>query len=141
LVEDHAITRSGLTALLESEEDFYVCGMADNAADALLRIAKLEPAIIISDIGLRNSNGLELMEKLMVLCPQVPVLAVSGHQESSYAERALRAGARGYLSKQQVAEKIVPAIRTILKGGIYRDDPVQENLPEEAARSPRPTQR
>jgi DNA-binding NarL/FixJ family response regulator len=119
LVEDHAITRSGLTALLESEDDFYVCGVADNARDALLRIAKLEPAIIVSDITLRSGNGLELMEKLMWLCPRVPILAVSGHAENIYAERALRAGARGYLEKQQAADKIVPAIRAILKGEIY----------------------
>ncbi|MEO6567612.1 MAG: response regulator transcription factor [Opitutaceae bacterium] len=122
VVEDHAITRMALSALINAEEDLYVCGEADSAADALVRIAKLEPAAVIADITLRSGNGIELMQKLIVLCPGVPVLAISGHDENVFGERALQAGARGYLAKSAGAEKIIPALRTILSGQIYRPD-------------------
>ena len=119
LVEDHPITRTAMTALVNMEEDFYICGEADNAVDALARIAKLEPAAVVTDITLRSSNGIELMKKLMILCPGVPVLAVSGQDENVFASQAFRAGARGYLAKGAGAEKIIPALRTILAGEIY----------------------
>ena len=123
VVEDHAITRMALTALVNGEEDLYVCGEADSATDALVRIAKLEPAAVIADITLRSGNGIELMQKLIVLCPGVPVLAISGHDENIFGERAMQAGARGYLAKGAGAEKIVPAIRAILRGELYPGDP------------------
>jgi DNA-binding NarL/FixJ family response regulator len=122
VVEDHAITRMALGALVNAEEDLYVCGEADSAADALLRIAKLEPAAVIADITLRSGNGIELMQKLIVLCPGVPVLAISGHDENVFGERALHAGARGYLAKGAGAEKVIPALRAILRGEIYAGD-------------------
>jgi DNA-binding NarL/FixJ family response regulator len=128
IVEDHPITRAGLAALIDTEEDLYICGDADNAADALTRIAKLEPAVVVSDITLRTSNGIDLMSKLMLLCPGVPILAISGHDENLYAEPAIQAGARGYLTKADAARKIVPAIRSILSGEIYLSAPMKEKL-------------
>ncbi|MEO7413708.1 MAG: response regulator transcription factor [Opitutaceae bacterium] len=129
VVEDHAITRLALVALINDEADLYVCGEADSATDALVRIAKLEPAAVIADITLRSGNGIELMQKLILLCPGVPVLAISGHDENVFGERALQAGARGYLAKGAGAEKIVPAIRTILSGQIYRPDQLKQKNP------------
>lgn len=116
LVEDHPITRTALAALLNLDDDFYICGEADNAVDALTRIAKLEPAAVVTDISLRSSNGIELIKKLMILCPEVPVLAISGQDEKTIATQAISAGARGYLAKGSGAEKIVPALRIILAG-------------------------
>ena len=131
VVEDHAITRMALGALVNAEEDLYVCGEADSATDALVRIAKLEPAAVIADITLRSGNGIELMQKLIVLCPGVPVLAISGHDENVFGERALQAGACGYLAKSAGAEKIIPALRAILSGQIYRpDDPKAKTAPK-----------
>jgi DNA-binding NarL/FixJ family response regulator len=127
IVEDHAITRAGLTGLIDLEEDLYVCGGADNATDALLRIAKLEPAVVVTDITLRSSNGLELMKNLMKLCPNVPILAVSGHEEMIYGEPAIRAGARGFLSKA-TSDQIVHALRTLLRGEIYLSAKLREKL-------------
>jgi DNA-binding NarL/FixJ family response regulator len=133
LVEDHPATRAGLAALVDNQGDLYICGGADNAPDALLRIAKLEPSVVVTDITLRTSNGLELMTNLMKLCPTVPVLAISGHDENVYAEPALRAGARGYLSKESV-DQIVPAIRTVLAGEIYLSARLRQKLYGESGR-------
>lgn len=128
LVEDHPTTRMALAALVNLEGDLYICGDADNARDALNRIAKLEPAAVVTDITLRTSNGIELMKNLMKLCPNVPVLAVSGHEEDLYGEEAMRAGARGYLSKSDAAEKIVVAIRTILAGEVFVSELLKRKL-------------
>jgi DNA-binding NarL/FixJ family response regulator len=128
LVEDHPITRTAMAALVNLEDDFYICGEADNAADALIRIAKLEPAAILADITLRSGNGIDLMKKLLLLCPGVPILAVSGQDENVFAAQAIEAGARGYLTKGSGAEKIVPALRTILAGEVYLSGRLKDQL-------------
>jgi DNA-binding NarL/FixJ family response regulator len=128
LVEDHPITQAGLAALIARESDLFVCGEADSAPAALDQIARLKPSIVISDIALKTSNGLELMKNLVVLCPEVPILVMSMHDESLYAERAIRAGARGYIMKREAADKILPAIRAILAGDFYLSDQMKGKL-------------
>jgi DNA-binding NarL/FixJ family response regulator len=128
LVEDHPITQAGLAALIGREDDLFICGEADSAPAALDQIAKLKPSIVISDIALKTSNGIELMKNLMALCPEVPILVMSMHDESLYAERAIRAGARGYIMKREAAEKILPAIRAILNGDIYLSEQMKGKL-------------
>lgn len=128
LVEDHPITRAGLAALIGRESDLFICGQADSAPEALDQIARLKPSLVISDIALKTSNGLELMKNLMVMCPEVPILVMSMHDESLYAERAIRAGARGYIMKREAAEKILPAIRAILNGDFYLSEPMKGKL-------------
>src|SRR3954464_10766496 len=93
LVEDHPITQAGLAALINREADLYVCGSADSAPTALTQITKLKPSIVISDFTLKASNGIELMKNVVALCPDVPILVMSMHDESLFAERAMRAGA------------------------------------------------
>ncbi|MEO6875749.1 MAG: response regulator transcription factor [Opitutaceae bacterium] len=128
LVEDHPITRAGLSALISREPDLFMCGEADNAPTALTMIARLQPSLVVADITLRTSNGIELMKNLSAIGPDLRILALSMHDEVVYAERAIRAGARGYLMKQEATEKIVPAIRVLLSGEIYLSDAVKIRL-------------
>lgn len=128
VVEDHPITSAGLAALVNREPDLYICGESDSAAAALDLIVKSKPALVITDISLKTSNGLELMKNLMTICPDVPILVISMHDETLYAERAIRAGARGYLMKREAADKILPAIRSILAGDIYLSEPMKGKL-------------
>lgn len=128
LVEDHPITRAGFAALIKREPDLEVCGEADNAPTALSLIEKLRPDLVVTDIALKTSNGLELTKNIRALIPDQRVLALSMHDEALYAERALRAGALGYMMKNEAAEKIVPAIRTILSGDVYLSESVKGKL-------------
>ncbi|HEX2852569.1 MAG TPA: response regulator transcription factor [Opitutaceae bacterium] len=128
VVEDHPITQAGLAALVNREPDLYICGDSDSATGALDLIAKSKPSGVISDISLKTSNGLELLKNLSTLCPNIPVLVISMHDEMLYAERAIRAGSRGYLMKHEAADKIIPAIRTILAGDIYLSEPMKGKL-------------
>lgn len=128
IVEDHPITQAGFAALINREPDLFVCGATDNAAAALTQIEKLKPAIVISDFTLRASNGIELLKNVVAVCPDVPMLVMSMHDENLFAERAMRAGARGYIMKREAADKIIPAIRTILAGDIYLSEAMQRKL-------------
>lgn len=105
--------------LLQHEEDLVICGEAETAANALGLVDKLEPDIVLADISLKDVNGIELVKSLHAVHPGLPVLVLSMHEESLYAERALRAGARGYLMKQSPPELVVTAIRQVLRGGLY----------------------
>jgi DNA-binding NarL/FixJ family response regulator len=137
LVEDHPITQAGLAALISREEDLFICGAADSAPVALDLIAKLKPSIVITDIALKTSNGIELMKNLVALCPEIPILVMSMHDESLYAERAIRAGARGYLMKREAADKVLPGIRAILAGEIYLSESMKEKLLNGMVRHPK----
>lgn len=119
LVEDHPIFRSGLTDLINQEQDMMVCGHAEDVLEAIRAVNKLIPDVVVTDISLKETNGLELIKDMKVQCPNIPVLALSMHDESHYAERALRAGAKGYITKQEAPEKVVTAIRKILNGEVY----------------------
>lgn len=128
IVEDHPITRAGLTAIINREQDLTVCGEADDAPTALSSITSARPSVLVTDISLKTSNGIELIKNVLALMPNLSILAMSMHDERVYAERALRAGARGYLMKKEATEHILPAIRTIIGGGIYLSELMQKNL-------------
>jgi DNA-binding NarL/FixJ family response regulator len=128
IVEDHPITRTGLAALIGAEADLSVCGEADTAALALAMITNLKPDVVVTDIALKTTNGLELMKNIIAVLPTQRILAISMHDEAFYAERAIRAGARGYIMKREASDKIVPAIRVVLAGDIYVSEVVKSRL-------------
>jgi DNA-binding NarL/FixJ family response regulator len=119
LVDDHPIVRDGLITLIEQEQDLKVCGESDEAAQAFKSISELKPDVVIVDIGLKCSDGIELTRNIKARYPRMPVVVLSIHDESVYAERALRAGASGYLMKEAASNDIITAIRTVLSGEIY----------------------
>jgi DNA-binding NarL/FixJ family response regulator len=128
LVDDHPITRQGVAALIGQDPSLMVCGEADNGPRALELVTKLAPDLAVIDISLKSSNGLELMKNLKILAPKLPVLVMSMHDEALYAERALRAGAQGYIMKQEASEKILTAIQRVLKGELYLSEKMQEKM-------------
>ena len=128
LVDDHPITRSGIATLINQEKSLTVCGEADSAPKALDMIQKLNPDLAIVDISLKTTSGIELMKNLKVLALNLPVLVMSMHDESLYAERALRAGAKGYIMKQEASDKILTAIRRVLSGELYLSDKMKEKM-------------
>ncbi|HTL54877.1 MAG TPA: response regulator transcription factor [Candidatus Limnocylindrales bacterium] len=119
LVDDHAVVRYGIAQLINRQADMVVCGEEENASNALSAIDKLKPDLVIADISLKDSSGLELMRNIKAQYSGLPVLVVSAHDESIYAEIAFRAGALGYLMKQEALDKIIAAIRRVLSGNIY----------------------
>jgi DNA-binding NarL/FixJ family response regulator len=119
IIEDHRMFREQLAHLIDKADDMNVCGQADNIREGLALIKRTEPDIAIVDITLRGSSGLELLKDLRAHRMAVPTLILSMHDESLYAERALRAGARGYVTKHEASESVLSAIRHILKGDIY----------------------
>lgn len=122
IVDDHPIVRQGLTELVNQEDDLYVCGQAEDAHQAMKAVKELKPDMAIVDISLKETSGMELIKDLKARYPNLPVLALSMHDESLYAERALRAGARGYIMKAEATEKVIMAIRKTLSGEIYISD-------------------
>lgn len=123
LVDDHAVFRHGMTSLIRTQSDLEICGSVGSVGEALALIPQLEPSLVISDISLPDKTGIELVKELRHLRPKLPVLIVSLHDELFYAERALRAGGRGYLMKEK-SEQLIQAIRTVLAGQVYVDPSV-----------------
>ncbi|MBU2501723.1 MAG: response regulator transcription factor [bacterium] len=119
IVDDHPLVRSGIKALIQLEPDLAVCGEAEDQATALRMIGVLEPDLVLVDISLKNSNGLNLIREITQSHPGVMTLAVSMHDEYTYAIRCLKAGAKGYIMKQEGTEKILEAIRCVLGGRTY----------------------
>jgi DNA-binding NarL/FixJ family response regulator len=128
LVEDHEIFRMGLRELINQEKDLSVCAETDNAADAMLLIKTHEPAMVIVDITLKNSNGIDLLKQIRKSYPKIFVLMLSMYDEGIYAERSLNAGASGYIMKHETSVSIIHAIRHILKGNIYISEKINENI-------------
>jgi DNA-binding NarL/FixJ family response regulator len=122
VVDDHPIVRERIAELINQEPDLAVCGEAEDAARALEAVAGHRPDVAIVDISLKDSYGIELVRQLKELHPDLPTLVLSMHEESMYGERALRAGAKGYLTKQEASKKVVDAVRRVLRGGIYVSD-------------------
>jgi len=116
LVDDHPLVREWLTNLINQQSGLRVCGEAESGPQAREQILELKPDVAVVDIALKDSSGIELIKDLKQSCPEVAVLVLSMHEESHYAERALRAGARGYLMKRETTRKVIPAIRQILEG-------------------------
>ena len=128
IVDDHPVVRDGLIALIEHEKDLKVCGDADDATEALKSLSPLKTDVVIVDIGLKSSDGIELTKSIKAQYPRLPVVVLSIHDESVYAERALRAGASAYLMKEVVSENIITAIRTVLRGEIYVSDQIAKKF-------------
>jgi len=128
LVDDHAVVRYGIAQLINQQSDLVVCGEEEDAAKALSTIARIKPDLVIADISLKDSSGLELMRDIKAQYPRLPVLVVSAHDESVYAEIAFRAGALGYLMKGDALDKVVPAIRRVLGGNIYVSDALASRM-------------
>jgi DNA-binding NarL/FixJ family response regulator len=128
IVDDHPIVRQGLAELINHEDDLLVCGQAEDAHQAIKAIKELKPDMAIVDISLKETSGMELIKDLKAQYPKVPVLALSMHDESLYAERALRAGARGYVMKAVATEQVIMAIRKILDGEIYVSDKMASKM-------------
>jgi DNA-binding NarL/FixJ family response regulator len=128
LVDDHPLLRQGIAELVNSEGDLEVCGEAGNMQDAFTLAGKLKPDLIIIDVSLNGNNGIELMKNLSSRYATIPLLAYSMHDESIYAERALRAGAKGYVMKQANPEVLLSAIQQVLKGKTYLSDQMSEHL-------------
>lgn len=119
IIDDHPMMREGLGQLIQNERDLEVCGEAGEAGDGLEKVRQLQPDLVIADITLPGKNGLELIKDIQALHPRLPVLVISMHDESFYAERVLRAGGRGYIMKQEGGKKLMEAIRTVLEGRVY----------------------
>jgi DNA-binding NarL/FixJ family response regulator len=119
LVDDHPMMRAGLAHLIERQPDLMVCGEASNPAEAIKGLPATKPEVILADLTMPGRSGLEFIKDLLALNPTQPILVVSMHDESVYAERALRAGARGYIMKEAGGEAVVAAIRQILRGEVY----------------------
>ena len=119
LVEDHPMFREQLVQLINKQPDMQVCGEADNTRDALQLVESNPPDIVIVDLTLNGSNGLELIKDLKARQISVPVLVLSMHDELLYAERVIRAGARGYITKHEASNEVMLAIRKVLNGQIY----------------------
>jgi len=134
LVDDHAVVRFGTAQLINRQPDMVVCGEEEDASRALNSIGTLKPDLVIADISLKDSSGLELMRNIKAQYPKLPVLVVSGHDESVYAEVAFRAGALGYLMKEEALEKIVTAIRRVLSGAIYVSDSLAARMLQQQVR-------
>jgi DNA-binding NarL/FixJ family response regulator len=122
VIDDHPIVREGLTRLINGEPDLFVCGAAEDTYTALRSMEILKPDIAIADISLKGPDGIELIKNLKNRMPGLPVLVLSIHDESIYAPRALRAGARGYIMKQEATENVLVALRRVLGGEIYLSD-------------------
>ena len=119
IIEDHPLLRERLAELIERQENMQVCGTTDNIADGLFLVQSTQPQLVILDITLKGPSGLELIKEMAAQQLDVPILVLSMHEEMLYAERALRAGARGYISKQEPSEHILSAIRQVLLGQTY----------------------
>jgi DNA-binding NarL/FixJ family response regulator len=128
LVDDHPIVRQGLALFIDREPDLMVCGEADSATSALQAIREAAPDFVVLDISLDGPDGLELLKTLRVRYPNLPVLVLSMHDEAVYAERALRAGANGYIMKQEATDRVLTAIRHILGGDVYLSDRLTKRM-------------
>jgi DNA-binding NarL/FixJ family response regulator len=128
VVDDHPLLRQGLVLLINQEPDLVVCGEAEEAHTALKAIAAAKPDILIADISLKGPDGLDLLKNLRASYPDLPVLILSMHDESIYAERVLRARANGYIMKQEATEKVLVALRRVLSGDIYLSEKMANKL-------------
>jgi DNA-binding NarL/FixJ family response regulator len=136
LVDDHPLVREWLTNLINRQPDLMVSSEMESAPTALSSVAAARPDMVIVDINLKNSSGIELIKSLKESHPDIPVLVLSMHDESLYAERAFRAGARGYVNKRETAQKVVEAIRRVLAGKLYVSEKAGEILAGKTVRGP-----
>ena len=136
LVDDHPVVRDGFAEVINREADLSVCGVAEDRAGALRAVEAAKPDLAVIDLTLKDSSGMELVKDLHAQRPALLILVVSMHNENLYAERVLRAGARGYITKQQATRDIVQAIRRVLSGGIYLNETTGAGVLERLAAKP-----
>ncbi len=127
-MDDHPLVRKGLAAMINQETDLHVCADAEDFRQALAAVKEHAPDLAVVDLTLKDIGGLELVKHLESSNPDLPVLVLSMHDETLYAERALRAGAKGYIMKQEGTDKLVTAIRTILRGEIYVSEKMSSKM-------------
>lgn len=133
IVDDHPVVRQGVRHMLEQEPDLRVCAEAESAGEALQALQKQKPDLAIVDISLKGTDGLELTKWIRAQDEDLPILVLSMHDESLYAERVLRAGAHGYLMKAEVGDKIIAAVRKVLAGEIYLSEKVGQSILHEVS--------
>jgi DNA-binding NarL/FixJ family response regulator len=138
LVDDHPLVREGVANLIRQQPDLEVCGEAATEPQALQLVGNVQPNVAVVDLSLENGSGLELIKSIKAMYPAVAVLALSMHEESLYAERALRAGARGYLMKREAAKKVIQGIRTVLAGQLFVSEKVAALMAERFVEGGRP---
>ena len=141
LVDDHPIVRQGLALLIDREPDLAVCGEAEGAHTAFHAIITLKPDIVVLDISLSGPDGLDVLKEIRSKTASLPVLILSMHDESIYAERAMRAGANGYIMKQEATEKVLVAIRRILQGEVYLSDRLTNTMLQQYVRGAAPAKK
>jgi DNA-binding NarL/FixJ family response regulator len=135
IVDDHPLIRAGLCQLINAEKNFTVCGEAEGVASALTLVAATEPHLMVVDISLKDGNGIELVKQIKAIREEVKILVSSRHEEALFAERALHAGASGYVNKEVAAENVVEALNTILKGKVYVSEAMSDRLLQGLANS------
>jgi DNA-binding NarL/FixJ family response regulator len=130
LVDDHPLVREWLANLINEQPDLHVCGEAASAPQAFESISATRPDIVIVDLALEGGSGIELIKNIKAAHPNVATIVLSMHDESLYAERALRAGARGYIMKREATKKILQGIRSVLAGKLYISDKISDMMAE-----------
>jgi DNA-binding NarL/FixJ family response regulator len=128
IVDDHPLVREGLANLINGQDDLIVCGEAEDSAQAIAAIMQARPDVALIDISLKNESGLELVKNLGSQFPLVGLIVLSMHDEALYAERALRAGARGYVMKRETSKSVLASIRRVLEGGVYVSERVVKRM-------------
>src|SRR5260370_32545893 len=128
IVDDHPLVREGLANLINQQSDLAICGDAEDSAGAISAIGSSRPDVALIDISLKKESGLELVKRLQDQFPQLAVIVLSMHDEALYAERALHAGARGYVMKRETTKNVLTAIRRVVKGDIYVSDRVVNSM-------------
>jgi DNA-binding NarL/FixJ family response regulator len=128
IVDDHPLVREGLANLINGQDDLIVCGEAEDSVQAIAGIIQARPDVALIDISLKNESGLELVKDLGKQCPFVALIVLSMHDEALYAERALRAGARGYIMKRETSKSVLASIRRVLEGGVYVSERVVNRM-------------
>ena len=128
IVDDHPLVREGLTNLINGQDDLIVCGEAKDSAQAINGMGKARPNVALIDISLENESGLELVKQLKTQFPQVALIILSMHDEALYAERALRAGAQGYVMKHETSKSVLASIRQVLGGGVYVSERIVKRM-------------
>ena len=125
IVDDHPLVREWLATLIDQQSDLKVCGQAGSASEGLGLIATAKPHVAIVDISMEGGSGIELIRDIKVTCPEVAAIVLSMHEEGIQVERALRAGARGYIMKREATKNVLQAIRCVLKGeDVYKRQPL-----------------
>jgi DNA-binding NarL/FixJ family response regulator len=140
IVDDHPIVRHGLTRMIEAEDDLTVCGEVESEADARRAIRELVPDVVIVDLSLQHGDGLELVRDAHAHHPTLPMLVLSMHDETIYAERLLAAGARGYIMKQAASDQLLIALRRVLGGEQYLSDTLMRRAADRGDDTSSPTQ-